>query len=86
MDEDWAFAKKFTEFSDNNDENEKSNELSDLEIFQVKFLGSTTVDAPKSEKVTANAIKSIITTAKGKVHSTLDQKSNKSILHFDRFK
>lgn len=63
--EDWSFATKLTDLSENlDDENEFG--YPDLEIFQVKFLGSTTIDAAKSEEATANAIKSIISTAKGK--------------------
>lgn len=54
--------KDFTE----NAEDENDGESPDFEIFQVKFLGSTVIDAPKSEEATANAIKHIITTAKGK--------------------
>lgn len=62
--EDWAFATKLADLSENfEDENE--NGFSELEIFQVKFIGSTTIHAAKSEEATANAIKTIISTAKG---------------------
>lgn len=62
--EDWAFATKLADLSENMDD-ENENAFPDLEIFQVKFLGSSTVNAAKSEEATANAIKSIISTAKG---------------------
>lgn len=62
--EDWAFATKLADLSENMDD-ENENAFHDLEIFQVKFLGSSTVNAAKSEEATANAIKSIISTAKG---------------------
>ncbi|XP_031624144.1 low density lipoprotein receptor adapter protein 1-A-like [Contarinia nasturtii] len=61
--EDWAFATKLTDLSENY-EDDCENAYSDLEIFQAKFLGSTTIQAAKSEKATANAIKSIISSAK----------------------
>lgn len=62
--EDWSFATKLTDLSENfEDENE--TRYPELEIFQVKFLGCSTIHAPKSEEVTANTIKSIITAAKG---------------------
>lgn len=77
-DDDWTFERNLTEPLDTIDENEKCHELSDLEIFQVKYLGSTTVDTPKSEKATANAIKSIITSAKCK----FDQLSTSFQQHF----
>lgn len=68
--EDWAFATKLTGLSENfEDENETG--YSDLEIFQVKFLGCSTIHAEKSEEATANAIKTIIATAKGIIHTTL---------------
>ncbi|XP_055304873.1 low density lipoprotein receptor adapter protein 1-like isoform X2 [Sitodiplosis mosellana] len=61
--EDWAFATKLTDLCENfEDENE--NGFPELEIFQVKFLGCSTIHAAKSEAVTANTIKSIITAAK----------------------
>lgn len=66
MDDDWGFTKELTELSENTDDNEKGTDYLDLEIFQVKFLGSTAVDAPQSEKVTAHAIKNIISAAKCK--------------------
>lgn len=66
--ENWAFASKLSDLSENFDEDGGGggeNGFSDLDIFTVKFLGSTTVKAAKSEVVTANAIKNIISTAKG---------------------
>lgn len=63
--ENWAFASKLSDLSENFDEDGGENGFSDLDIFTVKFLGSTSVKTPKSEIVTANAIKNIISTAKG---------------------
>lgn len=62
--EDWAFATKLTDLSENF-EDEHDNRFPELEIFQVKFLGCSKIHAAKSEEATANAIKNIITTAKG---------------------
>lgn len=64
--EDWTFATKLTDLSENTDENE--NNGVDLEIFHVKYIGKTAINAPKSEGATANAIKQIISTAKGIFH------------------
>lgn len=62
--EDWSFATKLTDLSENF-EDEGENGYPELEIFQVKFLGCSTIHAAKSEEATANTIKSIITAAKG---------------------
>lgn len=62
--EDWSFATKLTDLSESFDDNNE-NGYPDLEIFQVKFLGSAKIDAAKSEEATSSAIKSIISTAKG---------------------
>lgn len=62
--ENWAFASKLSDLSENFDDDGSENVFSDLEIFSVKFLGCTPVNAAKSEMVTANAIKNIISTAK----------------------
>lgn len=48
-----------------NIEDDNENGFPDLEIFQVKFLGITRIDAAKSEQATSSAIKNIISTAKG---------------------
>lgn len=37
----------------------------ELEIYDVKFLGDMDVDEPRSEKLTAQTIKTIISKAKG---------------------
>lgn len=58
--EEWTFATKLTDFS----EEDNDNGNSDLEIFSVKFLGCSKINAAKSEEATANAIKNIISTAK----------------------
>lgn len=62
--EDWSFSTKLTDLSENF-EDEGENGYPELEIFQVKFLGCSTIHAAKSEEATANTIKSIITAAKG---------------------
>lgn len=66
MDDDWGCTKELTD-----DNIENRTDYSDLEIFQVKFVGSTAVDAPQSEKVTAHAIKNIISAAKCTVQLAL---------------
>lgn len=63
--ENWAFASTLSDVSENFDDDASENGFSNLEIFTVKFLGSTTVQAAKSEIATANAIKNIISAAKG---------------------
>lgn len=62
--EDLSFATKLTDLSENF-EDEGEHGYPDLEIFQVKYLGTTTIHAAKSVQATSNAIKSIIATAKG---------------------
>lgn len=66
MDDDWGFTEELTDLSENTEDNEKGTDYPDLEIFQVKFLGSMAIDAPQSEKITAHAIKNIISAAKCK--------------------
>lgn len=71
--ENWAFASKLSDLSENFDDDGGENRFSDLEIFTVKFLGSTTVKAAKSDEATANAIKNIISTAKGeRIHISMN--------------
>lgn len=60
MNEEWAFATKLTDLSENGECFD-----SELEIFEVKFLGEMDVDEPRSEKLTAQTIKSLISKAKG---------------------
>lgn len=69
--ENWAFASKLSDLSENFDEDGGGGEngFSDLDIFTVKFLGSASVKAAKSEVTTANAIKNIISAAKGECPS-----------------
>lgn len=63
-DDDWNFATKLTELSESNEES--AYESHDSDIFHVKFIGKTRIESPKSEEATANAIKTIISTAKCK--------------------
>lgn len=63
--EDWAFATKLTEFPENYEDDTNGNGFPDLDIFQVKFLGCTKINAAKNEEATANAIKNILSAAKG---------------------
>lgn len=63
--DDFEYATKLADLSEENGDDAENNDMNaDLDIFQVKFLGSTTIDSPKSEEATANAIKSIIAAAK----------------------
>lgn len=63
--ENWAFASKLSDVSENFEDDGGENRFSDLEIFTVKFLGCTTVKAAKSEIATASAIKNVLSAAKG---------------------
>jgi len=63
LNDDWSLAtslKDITEFG----EDEMDDNAPETDIFQVKYLGSTSTTLPKSDEATAEAIKSIITTAK----------------------
>lgn len=60
LNEEWAFATKMTDLSENGEVFD-----TEMEIFDVKLLGDMDVDEPRSEKLTAQTIKSIIAKAKG---------------------
>uniref|UniRef100_A0A182KED9 PID domain-containing protein n=1 Tax=Anopheles christyi TaxID=43041 RepID=A0A182KED9_9DIPT len=61
--EELALANSIRDFSENHDELEDgSNEAIS---YSVKYLGNTPVPTPRSENATAEAVKSIITAAKG---------------------
>lgn len=86
LSEEWAFATKLKDFNEAEDDR-CDNDLTDIEIFAVKFLGSTLIDEPRSEKVTANAIQHMISKTKCKrcPHFSV-KKQRKKILysfHFD---
>lgn len=66
LNEEWAFATKLKDFGETEDER-CDNEI---DIFEVKFLGSTLIDEPRSETVTANAVKHMVSKTKCK-HFTL---------------
>lgn len=62
LNEEFAFATKMAELSETNEDCDAS---SDIEIFEVKFLGEMFVEEARSDKITAQSIKNIITEAKG---------------------
>lgn len=75
LSEEWAFATKLKDLNETEDDRCDSD-LADIDIFAVKFLGSTLIDEPRSEKVTANAVQHMISKTKCKrcPHFSLKQK------------
>lgn len=63
LSEEWALATSLKDFSDNPDD--ALDEI-DPETFPVKYLGSTVIEAARSEEATAEAVKAVIATAKCK--------------------
>lgn len=61
--EELALANNIRDFSDNHEELEDG--LNDVITYSVKYLGNTTIPTPRSESSTGDAVKRIITAAKG---------------------
>lgn len=61
--EELALANSIRDFSENHDELEDGS--SEAISYSVKYLGNTPVPTPRSENATAEAVKTIITAAKG---------------------
>lgn len=61
--EELALANNIRDFSDNHEDLEDGFE--DAITYSVKYLGNTTIPTPRSESSTADAVKRIITSAKG---------------------
>ncbi|GAB0091256.1 low density lipoprotein receptor adapter protein 1 [Sergentomyia squamirostris] len=59
--EEWALATNMRDF---NDPHEDLDDGSEPATFNVKYLGSTVIDAARSEDATAEAVKTVISTAK----------------------
>ncbi|XP_055713736.1 low density lipoprotein receptor adapter protein 1-like isoform X2 [Phlebotomus papatasi] len=59
--EEWALATNMRDFNDPYEDLEDGTEPS---TFNVKYLGSTVIDAARSEDATAEAVKTVISTAK----------------------
>ncbi|XP_059618161.1 low density lipoprotein receptor adapter protein 1-B-like [Phlebotomus argentipes] len=59
--EEWALATNMRDFNDPHEDLEDGSEPS---AFAVKYLGSTVIDAARSEDATAEAVKTVISTAK----------------------
>uniref|UniRef100_A0AAG5DX23 PID domain-containing protein n=1 Tax=Anopheles atroparvus TaxID=41427 RepID=A0AAG5DX23_ANOAO len=61
--EELALANSIRDFSENHDELEDGSD--EAISYSVKYLGNTAVQTPRSENATAEAVKAIITAAKG---------------------
>lgn len=64
LSEEWALATSLKDLSGNHSDFDDETESS--ETFSVKYLGNTTIESARSEEATADAVKAIISTAKGK--------------------
>lgn len=63
LSEEWSLATSMKDFAVNSDDIDTDSE--EPETFDVKYLGCTIIDAVRSEEATAEAVHSVITTAKG---------------------
>lgn len=63
LSEEWSLATSMKDFAVNSDDIDTDSEEPDT--FEVKYLGNTIIDAVRSEEATAEAVKSVISTAKG---------------------
>lgn len=66
LNDDWSLATSLKDFSENA-EDEMDEDSPEFDIFQVKYLGCTPVDLPRSEEATAEAVRKIIASAKGEL-------------------
>lgn len=65
LSEEWSLATSMKDFAVNSDDIDTDSEEPDT--FDVKYLGCTIIEAVRSEEATAEAVKSVILTAKGTV-------------------
>lgn len=61
LSEEWALATSLKDFSEQQDDIDND---ADPETFSIKYLGNTIIESARSEEATAEAIKSVISTAK----------------------
>lgn len=64
LSEEWSLATSMKDFAVHSDDIDTDSE--EPETFDVKYLGNTIIEAARSEEATAEAVKSVISTAKGK--------------------
>lgn len=62
--EEWALATSMKEFAVHSDDTDADSD--EPEVFSVKYLGNTIIDAARSEEATADAVKSVISLGKSK--------------------
>lgn len=65
LSEEWALATSLKDLSENLDDLDDETEA---ETFLLKYLGNTIVESASSEEATADAVKAIISTAKGGIN------------------
>lgn len=63
LSEEWALATSLKDLSENHYDLDDETES---ETFSLKYLGNTVIESARSEEATAEAVKAIISTAKGK--------------------
>lgn len=64
LSEEWALATSLKDLSENHFDLDDETES---ETFSLKYLGNTVIESARSEEATADAVKAIISTAKGKL-------------------
>lgn len=66
LSEEWALATSLKDLSENHYDIDES-ETDAAETFSLKYLGNTVIESARSQEATADAVKAIISTAKGKI-------------------
>lgn len=62
--DEWSLATSMKEFAMHPEDTDADSD--EPEVFTVKYLGNTIIDAARSEEATADAVKSVISLAKSK--------------------
>lgn len=63
LSEEWALATSLKDLSEN--QYDEDTDDTEAETFSLKYLGNTVIESARSEEATADAVKAIISTAKG---------------------
>ncbi len=83
LSEEWALATSLKDLSENQYDVDDETES---ETFALKYLGNTVIESARSEEATAEAVKAIISTAKGihdrNVNYTIGETNNFFVFFF----
>lgn len=81
LSEEWALATSLKDLSENHCD---ADDETESETFSLKYLGNTVIESARSEEATAEAVKAIISTAKGSIWFYLPTLNSTNLSHYSQ--